>query len=177
REKSTGSFNVGVGWSSYDGMLFETGIVERNILGTGNIVNLNAMLSQKETQYVAGLTNPYFLDLPLLAGLEIFRTTRDNSDSSSYSYTSYGATTRFGWNYTDALRQTVRYTLRRDDVNDIDSDASIYIKEQEGQTTVSLIGQDISYDKRDSKINPTQGYYLNLERIMPVLAGIQNSSA
>lgn len=162
REKSTGSFNVGVGWSSYDGMLFETGIVERNILGTGNIVNLNAMLSQKETQYVAGLTNPYFLDLPLLAGLEIFRTTRDNSDSSSYSYTSYGATTRFGWNYTDALRQTVRYTLRRDDVNDIDSDASIYIKEQEGQTTVSLIGQDISYDKRDSKINPTQGYYLNL---------------
>ena len=162
REKSTGSFNVGVGWSSYDGMLFETGIVERNILGTGNIVNLNAMLSQKETQYVAGLTNPYFLDLPLLAGLEIFRTTRDNSDSSSYSYTSYGATTRFGWNYTDALRQTVRYTLRRDDVNDIDSDASIYIKEQEGQTTVSIIGQDISYDKRDSKINPTQGYYLNL---------------
>ncbi|MBO7244573.1 MAG: outer membrane protein assembly factor BamA [Alphaproteobacteria bacterium] len=162
REKSTGSFNVGVGWSSYDGMLFETGIVERNILGTGNIINLNAMLSQKETQYVAGLTNPYFLDLPLLAGLEIFRTTRDNSDSSSYSYTSYGATTRFGWNYTDALRQTVRYTLRRDDVNDIDSDASIYIKEQEGQTTVSLIGQDISYDKRDSRINPTEGYYLNL---------------
>lgn len=161
-EKSTGSFNVGVGWSSYDGMLFETGIVERNILGSGNIVNLNAMISQKETQYIAGLTNPYFLDLPLLAGLEIFRTTRDNSDSSSYSYTSYGATTRFGWNYTDALRQTVRYTLRKDDVNDIDSDASIYIQEQRGKTTVSMIGQDISYDRRDSKINPTEGYYLNL---------------
>ncbi len=161
-EKSTGSFNVGVGWSSYDGMLFETGIVERNILGTGNIVNLNAMLSQKETQYVAGLTNPYFMDLPLLAGLELFRTTRDNSDSSSYSYTSYGVTTRFGWNYTDALRQTVRYTLRQDDVNDIDSDASTYIREQEGKTNVSLIGQDISYDKRDSKINPTEGYYLSM---------------
>ena len=161
-EKSTGSFNVGVGWSSYDGMLFETGIVERNILGTGNIVNLNAMLSQKETQYTAGLTNPYFMDMPLLAGLELFRTTRDNSDSSSYSYTSYGFTTRFGWNYTDSLRQTVRYTLREDDVNDIDSDASIYIKEQEGKTKVSLIGQDITYDRRDSRINPTEGYYLSL---------------
>lgn len=161
-EKSTGAFNVGVGWSSYDGMLFETGIVERNILGSGNILNLNAMLSQKETQYVAGLTNPYFMDLPLLAGLELFRTTRDNEDSSSYSYTSYGFTTRFGWNYTDALRQTVRYTLRQDDVTDIDSDASRYIKDQEGKTNVSLIGQDISYDKRDSKINPTEGYYLSL---------------
>ncbi len=161
-EKSTGAFNIGVGWSSYDGMLFETGIVERNILGTGNIVNLNAMLSQRETQYVAGLTNPYFMDLPLLAGLELFRTTRDNEDSSSYSYTSYGFTTRFGWNYTDALRQTVRYTLRQDDVTDVESDASRYIKDQEGKTNVSMIGQDISYDKRDSRINPTEGYYLSL---------------
>ncbi len=161
-EKSTGAFNIGVGWSSYDGMLFETGIVERNILGSGNIVNLNAMLSQRETQYVAGLTNPYFMDLPLLAGLELFRTTRDNEDSSSYSYTSYGFTTRFGWNYTDALRQTVRYTLRQDDVTDVESDASRYIKDQEGKTNVSMIGQDISYDKRDSRINPTEGYYLSL---------------
>lgn len=161
-EKSTGAFNVGVGWSSYDGLLFETGIVERNVLGTGNIVNLNAMISQKETQYVAGLTNPYFMDLPLLAGLEIFRTTRDNEDSSSYSYTSYGSTVRFGWDYTDSLRQTVRYTLRQDDINDIDDDASIYIKDQAGKNVVSLVGQDLSYDKRDSKINPTQGYYLSV---------------
>lgn len=161
-EKSTGAFNVGVGWSSYDGLLFETGIMERNILGTGNIVNLNAMISQKETQYIAGLTNPYFMDMPLLAGLEIFRTTRDNGDSSSYSYTSIGSTVRFGWDYTDALRQTVRYTIRQDDVNDIDDDASIYIKDQEGKNTVSLIGQDLSYDKRDSRINPTEGYYLSV---------------
>lgn len=160
-EKSTGSFNVGVGWSSYDGLLFETGITERNILGTGNIVNLNAMISQRETQYTAGLTDPYFLDLPLLAGIELFRTSRDNSDYSSYSYNSTGGSVRFGWDYTDRLRQTVRYTLRQDDVTDIDDDASVYIKEQEGKTTVSMIGQDLSYDRRDSRINPTEGYYLS----------------
>lgn len=161
-EKSTGSFNIGVGWSSYDGLLFETGITERNILGTGNIVNLNAMISQRETQYVAGLTNPYFLDMPLLAGIELFRTSRDNSDYSSYSYNSTGGAIRFGWDYTDRLRQTVRYTLRQDDVTDIDDDASIYIKEQEGDTMVSMIGQELSYDRRDSRINPTEGYYLSL---------------
>ncbi len=161
-EKSTGAFNIGVGWSSYDGLLFETGIIERNILGTGNIVNINAMLSQRETQYTLGLTNPYFLDLPLLAGVEIFKTTRDNSDYSSYNYDTMGGSARLGWNYTDRLRQTVRYTLRKDDVTDIDSDASIYIKEQEGDTLVSMIGQELSYDRRDSSINPTEGYYLSL---------------
>ncbi len=170
-EKSTGSFNIGVGWSSYDGLLFETGITERNILGTGNIVNLNAMLSQRETQYTAGVTNPYFLDMPLLAGIELFRTTRDNSDYSSYSYTSTGGTVRFGWDYTDRLRQSVRYTLREDDVTDIEDDASIYIKEQEGTTMVSMIGQDLAYDRRDSRINPTEGYYLSFGADVAGLGG------
>ncbi len=170
-EKSTGAFNVGVGWSSYDGLLFETGIVERNILGTGNIVNLNAMLSQKETQYNIGLTDPYFMDMNLLAGIDIFRTDRDNSDYSSYSYQSTGATVRFGWDYTDNLSQIVRYTLRQDDVTDIEDDASSYIKEQKGKTSVSMVGQDLSYDKRDSRINPTEGYYVSFGTDVAGLGG------
>ena len=161
-EKSTGAFSIGVGWSSYDGMMFETGVQERNILGTGNIIGVNAMLSQKETQYTVGLTNPYFMDRNLTAGIDLFHTTRDNSDSSSYSYDSTGGTVRFGWDYTEHFRQSARYTLRQDDVNDIDSDASIYIKEQKGKNVVSLIGQELIYDRRDSRINPTTGYYTSL---------------
>ena len=160
-EKSTGAFNIGVGWSSYDGLMFETGIQERNILGTGNIVGINALISERETQYAIGLTNPYFMDKNLLAGVDVFRTTRDNEDSSSYSYETVGGSVRFGWDYTDRVRHSVRYTLREDNITDIETD-SIYIREQEGRNLVSLIGQEISYDKRDSRINPTQGYYTSL---------------
>lgn len=170
-EKSTGAFNIGVGWSSYDGMLFETGIQERNVLGTGKIMGINMMLSQKETQYSIGLTDPYFMDKNLLAGVDIFHTTRDNSDSSSYSYTTTGGSIRFGWDYTERLRQSVRYTLRQDDVNDIDDDASIYIKEQRGKNIVSLIGQELIYDRRDSRINPTTGYYTSLGADVAGLGG------
>ncbi len=160
-EKSTGAFNIGVGWSSYDGLMFETGIQERNILGTGNIVGINALISERETQYAIGLTNPYFMDKNLLAGVDVFRTTRDNEDSSSYNYETVGGSVRFGWDYTDRVRHSVRYTLREDNITDIETD-SIYIREQEGRNLVSLIGQEISYDKRDSRINPTQGYYTSL---------------
>ena len=170
-EKSTGAFSIGVGWSSYDGMMFETGIQERNVLGTGNIIGINAMLAQKETQYSVGLTNPYFMDKKLTAGLDLFHTTRDNEDSSSYSYDTTGGTIRFGWDYTDNFRQSARYTLRQDDVNDIDEDASIYIKEQKGKNTVSMIGQELTYDKRDSRINPTTGYYLSLGTDLAGLGG------
>lgn len=158
-EKSTGAFSIGVGWSSYDGLLFETGIRERNILGTGNIVNLNMMLSQREQQYVVGLTDPYFLDKNLLAGIDVFHTASDNKDYSSYKSTTTGSTVRFGWDYTERLKQIVRYTIKEDDVRDIDEDASIYIKEQKGKNSTSMIGQELSYDTRDSRINPTQGYY------------------
>ena len=161
-EKSTGSFSIGVGWSSYDGLLFDTGIQERNILGTGNTLGLNLMLSQREQQYTAGLTNPYFMDKNLLAGFDVFHTTTDNEDYSSYKSTTTGGAVRFGWNYTDYLRQSVRYTLQEDEVRDVESDASTYIKEQEGRYSLSMIGQELSWDKRDNRINPTQGFYTSL---------------
>ncbi|MBR4926882.1 MAG: outer membrane protein assembly factor BamA [Alphaproteobacteria bacterium] len=161
-EKSTGSFSIGVGWSSYDGLLFDTGIQERNILGTGNTLGLNLMLSEREQQYTAGLTNPYFMDKNLLAGFDVFHTTTDNEDYSSYKSTTTGGAVRFGWNYTDYLRQSVRYTLQEDEVRDVESDASTYIKEQEGRYSLSMIGQELSWDKRDNRINPTQGFYTSL---------------
>ena len=170
-EKSTGAFNIGVGWSSYDGMMFETGIQERNILGTGKIASFDVMLSQKETQYNIGLTDPYFLGYNLSAGIDLFRNTRDNGDSSSYSYKTIGGTVRFGWNYTDALRQTVRYTLRQDNIYDVDSDAALSIKDQKGKTVVSMIGQDLIYDKRDSRLNPTTGYYTSFSTDLAGLGG------
>ncbi len=170
-EKSTGAFNIGVGWSSYDGMMFETGIQERNILGTGKTAGLNLMLSQKETQYTVSLSDPYFLGYPLSAGIELYHTTRDNSDSSSYSYKTIGGTIHFGWNYTERLRQVVRYTLRQDDIDDVDSDASLSIKEQKGKTIVSMIGQDLIYDKRDSRLNPTTGYYTSFSSDLAGLGG------
>ena len=170
-EKSTGAFNIGIGWSSYDGMMFETGIQERNILGTGKIVGINMMLSQKETQYNISLTNPYFLGYRLTAGIDLYHTTSDNSDSSSYNYKTTGGTVRFGWHYTDALSHSVRYTLRQDDIYDIDADAALSIKEQKGKTVVSMIGQDLTYDKRDSRINPTTGYYTSFSSDLAGLGG------
>lgn len=170
-EKSTGAFNIGIGWSSYDGMMFETGIQERNILGTGKMVSLNVMLSQRETQYMIGLTDPYFLGYNMSAGIDLYHTARDNEDSSSYSYKTIGGTVHLGWNYTDALRQVVRYTLKQDNIYDIDSDAALSIKEQKGKTVVSMIGQDLIYDKRDSRINPTTGYYTSFSTDLAGLGG------
>lgn len=161
-EKSTGAFNVGVGWSTYDGLLFEVGVQERNFLGTGNIVGVVASTSGRETQVDLSYTDPYFMDMPLSAGVDIFHFTRDYTDDSSYKWKTTGASVRFGWDYTERFRQTVKYTLQSDDVTDIEADASIYVKEQEGKSSLSMISEVMSYDTRDSVYNPTEGFYTSL---------------
>ena len=161
-EKSTGAFNVGIGWSTYDGLLFEVGVQERNFLGTGKIVGVTASTSGRETQVDLSYTDPYFMDKPISAGFDLFHIDRDYTDDSSYKAKTTGGALRSGWDYSERVRQTVKYTLQQDNVTDIDNDASIYIKEQEGKNVVSMIGQVLSYDTRDNIFNPTEGFYTSL---------------
>ena len=161
-EKSTGSFNVGIGWSTYDGLLLEAGIQERNFLGTGKIVGISASTSGRENQIDFSFTNPYFMDRPLSAGFDLFHVVRDYTDDSSYKWVTTGGALRMGWDYVESVQQTVRYTLQQDNVTDIEDDASIYVKEQQGRNILSMIGTVLSYDKRDSAYNPTEGYYTSV---------------
>ena len=157
-EKSTGSFNIGVGWSTYDGMLFEVGVQERNFLGTGKIIAVSASTSDSETQVDVSLTNPYFMDMPLMAGIDAYHVIHDYTDDSSYKSISTGGAIRFGWDYTEHLRQTVKYSLQRDRMTQVQQDASLYIRKQQGTYWTSMIGEVLTYDKRDSAIIPTSGY-------------------
>ena len=163
-EKSTGAFNIGVGWSTYDGIMFEVGVQERNFLGTGNIVGITASTSESETQVDLSLTNPYFMDMPLMAGIDLYHIVYDYTDDSSYKSKTTGGAVRFGWDYTEHFRQTAKYTLQQDHVTDIDSDASLYVKKQAeaGKELNSMIGSVLSYDKRDSSILPSSGYVASL---------------
>jgi outer membrane protein insertion porin family len=52
--------------------------------------------------------------------------------------------------------------LRRDEVTDVDSDASKFIQQESGNDFISLIGHNLSYDQRNSRVSPTAGYLLRL---------------
>ena len=106
-------------------------------------------------------TEPYFLNRRLRAGFDLFRTEEDYQDEGSYDSETNGGRLRLGWNYTDDLSQQFRYTLRQDEIRNVDSTASPYIKEEAGKYINSSVGQTLVYDKRDSAINPKEGYFLS----------------
>ncbi len=170
-EKSTGFFNVGIGYSTVNGALIRAGVTENNFRGMGQRLAVDVGVSQRSSDYDISFTDPYFLDRRLSAGIDLFRTEQDYQDEGSYDTMSTGGRLRLGWNYTDDLAQYFRYTLREDEIDNVDAGASKYIKAEEGKTTGSIIGQTTVYDKRDSAINPKEGYYLSFGNDVAGLGG------
>ncbi len=170
-ERATGELSFGVGWSSSVGALFEAGIRERNLLGKGQDLKLNLRLAQRQTEVDLSFTEPYFLDRPLRAGFDVFHITNDYQDTSSYDSTTTGAALRLGWSYNEFLGHQLKYTLQQTEIRNVDEDASRYIREQEGRSTLSQISHTLTYDKRDSVVEPTDGYVVSLANAVAGLGG------
>ncbi|MGE3622269.1 MAG: outer membrane protein assembly factor BamA [Bdellovibrionales bacterium] len=162
KEKSTGEISIGAGFSSTDGPLGDFNIHEGNFMGRGQDVRFGATISGRTKQVNTSFTEPYFLDRDLSAGVDAFRTQTDNQDLSSYSQTSTGFALRMGYPLSQELRQKVNYTFHHDTIEDIPSTASLFIQQQQGTTTTSSFGQELNYDTRDSKLEPTKGFFTHL---------------
>jgi outer membrane protein insertion porin family len=172
-EKSTGELSFGVGWSSSAGPLAEVSLRERNLLGRGQDLSARASVGTKRNQIDFGFTEPYFMDRNLSAGVDAYAITRKLQTESSYDSTTMGGALRTGYAISETLSQSWRYLLKQDKVENVASGASRYIKEQEGTTVTSSIAQTLLYDRRDSRIDPTEGYYLRMNNEFAGLGGDQ----
>lgn len=170
-EKSTGYFNIGIGYSTSNGALFRAGVTENNFRGKGQEIGFNMGISQRNKDYNISFTEPYFLGRRLSAGIDLFMEDQDYEDEASYDTRTIGGRTRFGWNYTDNLYHLARYTLSTSDIKNVKESASEYVKAEKGKATTSAVGQTLVYDKRDSSINTKEGYYLSFGHDFSGLGG------
>ena len=171
QEQATGSFTIGGGYSTDDGALIDLGLNEKNLIGTGIDAGISGVLAQRASQIDLSVTDPYFLDRNLLLGGEIFDTTNNNLDISQYEESRTGFTIRTGYAFNNFLSQTIDYSLVDRDVYDVQSDASLYVKNEEGWSLLSQVGQTITLDHRDSTLDPHSGYILRLGTDVAGLGG------
>jgi len=170
-EKSTGYFNIGVGYSTTNGALLRAGITENNFRGRGQEIGFNIGVSERNKNYDLSFTEPYFLGRRLSAGADLFLQDQDYEDEASYDTRNKGARLRLGWNYTDDFYHLARYTISRNEIRHVKSYASEFIKAEEGAATSSVIGETFIYDKRDNAINTKEGYYLSFGNDIAGLGG------
>mgnify|MGYP003667571837 CR=1 FL=1 len=161
-EQSTGDITFGAGLSTEVGILGNIQFRERNLLGRGQDLRLGLVLSGTSSEVDLSFTEPYFLNRNVSAGFDLFRTTSDNKDESSFKQKRLGGGLRAGYNLTERTRQLFRYTLEQRQIFDVDSDASLAIQEETGKTIRSSISHDIIWDRRDSKFKTKTGFKLSL---------------
>src|SRR3546814_19064695 len=63
---------------------------------------------------------------------------------------------------TDEVRNVVRYTLENRKITDVEDDASLLIRSEEASTLRSGISNEITYDTRDSRFDPSGGFITSL---------------
>jgi len=61
-ERQTGSFSVGAGLSTGQGLIFNVGLEQRNLLGTGRDLRVDLNTSDDNQRLIVQYTNPFFTD-------------------------------------------------------------------------------------------------------------------
>jgi outer membrane protein insertion porin family len=153
-EAPTGAISFGIGYSSIENVVGSASISDRNLFGRGYNGALKFRLGAETRDVRLSFTNPYFLGYPFSAGFDLYN---ENREFDFYSYNIVGGDLRFGKELTEFIRTDLMYKLERIDVRDVTSDASRFIREQEGRKTTSAFSLGFTMDMRDDFFAPSRG--------------------
>jgi outer membrane protein insertion porin family len=154
KEKATGMFSIGAGYSAYDKAILTAQISQQNLFGRGQILSLKANLSANSRNYDLSFTEPWLFDIPLWSKFDIWNMYREYD---TYDLDSKGGGFTFGYPIWEYVTGYAGYRLSREKVYNISTAASSYIKKQEGELTTSSTTITLSRDTTDDYIFPSIG--------------------
>jgi outer membrane protein insertion porin family len=164
KEKSTGTFSIGGGYSSLDGIIGQGSVSQSNFLGLGLKANLSGSLGGKSQTYSLGLTDPYFLDSKWTLGADVYRSEREYLD---YSRRVTGGDIKAGYPINDFINTFFMYKFEEKNLFDPEP-AYKSLNENDpnsfplGSTTTSSILASISHNNTDYRLDPSTGFINNL---------------
>ena len=157
KERSTGAFSVGVGYSSFDRAMGSVQVAENNLFGYGQQLKLAARLGGRSTQFSIRFTEPWFLERPIAASVDLYKWEREYWD---YTKDSLGGALRFGFPIgidTEYTRGSVQYAYEDADVTEIDDNASTLVQDMAGGHIKSSITLGLYRDSTDRPFHTTKG--------------------
>jgi outer membrane protein insertion porin family len=192
-EKPTGQLELSGGYSSLERFVVQLGLSQNNFMGKGQVVDAQVNWSLYSKSAQVGFTDPYFLDKPILLGMQLFR--RDyssfnyigNNRQTTYKELSTGGGVRLGFPLSEYWNLGTRYLLQNDDIT-LDKStfytinpttgkaecdpfkAGTYLCDEVGKRLTSLIGYSTIYDDTDG-IHPTRGQQITFSQDFAGLGG------
>jgi outer membrane protein insertion porin family len=154
-EQSTGSLQLGLGYSSVSSLVGDFSYTEQNLFGRGQFLKASVTVSQISKEFTAAFTEPYFLDRPLAAGVQLFKSSTDY-EQATYQSDSTGGTLSLNFPVSEFSVVGINYTYEVADVLPF-SDAPLEIQLAAGSTYGSIFGYTYSYNDLDDPRKPTKG--------------------
>ena len=157
-EQSTGELAFGIGYSSVEDLSTQFSIVERNLLGRGQLLSLSTSISSQRTFLNLRFAEPYFLNRDLFGSVDVFRTTTDYDTEAALETSETGLGGSIGFPVAEDARLNIFVRLSE---NELINDAytpqfGAYLRpftELKAQ-----LGYTYTIDKRDDVIDPTEGW-------------------
>ena len=154
KERSTGMFNFGVGYSTADSAMIMMRIQEQNLFGRGQELIAAGNIGFKGQRYSLSFIEPYLFDRHLSLSLSAYNTEREYLDYDRASYGGYaGFSFPLFWDFT---RMNLRYTYETVDISNVESEDSV-LKQEEGNHYTSMVSLGLRRDSRDLLVGATRG--------------------
>lgn len=173
KEKSTGAFSIGGGYSTVDRLVGMIDVTQGNLFGRGQLLRARAEFGKITSSYSLTFREPYILDYPVSGTVDLFNQRRDYD---TYTEKTIGGDLILGRSFTEYVSGSMSYTLETLHITNLTSDAPDRIQEQAGKSVTGSIGGTLSRDTRDFYFDPTEGNHslIHLQFANTYLGGNNN---
>jgi len=154
KEKSTGQFSVGAGYSSVDKLILMGEISENNFLGMGHRLALSGNIGGTSSRFNLSWTNPRLNDSNVSVGGDLFNWRREYND---YTRDSKGGAIRFGHPVWRKWRMYESYSYTDTQLSDVAPNASFIIQESQNVPITSAVKLSFVRDTRNKLYGATRG--------------------
>jgi outer membrane protein insertion porin family len=159
KEKPTGTFSIGAGYSSLDGIIGQGSISQSNFLGLGLKATASVAIGSKSKTYNLGLTDPYFLDSRWTLGADVYRNERQYVD---YTRRATGGDIKAGYPLSDTISTFWLYKYEETQIFDestalLESIHSGVLLAPVTSASTSAIQASLSSNTTDYHPDPTSG--------------------
>lgn len=161
KEKPTGAFTIGGGYSSVDGLIAVATISQSNFLGLGKRIFLGGQYGQDANRLNAIYTDPHFLDTDFFVEPRLFSNDNRYQENVGYNQSNYGASISVGHLLFERVFGTVAYQYEQVKIYDVLATAPVQVQEQAresgGVSYTSAVTLSLTRDTLDSQTEPTRG--------------------
>lgn len=159
KEKPTGTFQVGAGFSSIESFIAQAQIAQNNLFGRGQSLSLQAQLSKIRTIANLRFADDYFLDTKLRFAIDVFRFETSFED---FTRSSLGGDLTLGYPITDDWNIAATYTLEQVEASagGFGSRRTPPIANLFNDGITSSLRLSLFYDTRNNRLFPSSGWFI-----------------